>query len=472
MSLGTRLSLLVLCELLTALFCVGTAVVTLHRISEESRYVHAYVFAPVAALGDAIESGVAATAEVISDAPDAPQRAQRAVERVRRFSERYRMEWLVVESADPDAQRFRSLLRSRSRMDLLAREREAVDALDAALRKIDRPRREDIVEMRAALARLNEVNVRFMEVAYDTQEEKQANLMNWFLVVGSAGVVLAPLLGLAVRSAVVPRVKRLVAKIERFREFGLHEPLTDHGGDELAVLAHTLDMGFAAIAARDAERKRFLSVAAHELKTPLTTIKGFAQVALDHRRDPAIGDRALEVISRQSTRLAQLSHDLLLIASADAGELAFKPAPLDLAQVAQRAIGEVSLVAKSRTFPLVTNGDAHLLGDPALLEHALFSLLVQAASMAAAGAPVPVTITTGAGRVRLTVEAHDGAALPDDLHRLTEPFAVLQFEGMGEVRSTGLGLTLVREIAKVHGAALRIEPRCGGGVVFALELRC
>ncbi|APR80339.1 multi-sensor signal transduction histidine kinase [Minicystis rosea] len=472
MTLGRRLSLLVVSELLTALFGGATAVIALDRLSSEYRYMHGYVFAPLVELDVAMQAGVDAAALVETGSPEAEARAYQVLGRVRRFLARYRREWQVAGSAQPEAQRFREALVLVDRSGLLEEERRAVDRLDAALARTgEQPTRADVAAIRAALLSLNAINIRYMQVAYDAYDARRAAMTTFFIAVGAVGIVLAPLLGLAARRAIVPRVERLVEKIERFREFGVNEPVEDNSGDELAVLEHTLDVGFAAILARDEERKKFLSIVAHELKTPLTTMKGFAQVALDHRDDRVLRDRALAVIDRQATRIARLGQDLLWVARAGEGTLPFKPGPLDFAALAQRMIGEAVLVAKNHQFPLTVHGDTHLLGDPTLLEHAVFSLLIQAASISHSNVDLPVTITSEAHRVRFTVEVPDSAALPDDLERLIEPFAVLQYEGRGEVRSTGLGLHLVREIAKLHGARLRMVPPTAGGVVFALELR-
>jgi signal transduction histidine kinase len=265
-----------------------------------------------------------------------------------------------------------------------------------------------------------------------------------------------------------------VEKVRRFRDVGVHEPLGDWEGDELAVLAHALDVSFAAIAARDQERDRFLAVAAHELKTPLTTVKGYAQAALAHGADAALRERALVVIDRQASRLARLVQDLLWSARARGGQLSFQPAPLDLAVSAQHVIAEMELAADGHTFPLTVHGETCVLGDACLVEQSLSSVVREALAMAPARAPVPVTLDGCATSVRLTVEAWDVEASLGDVEKLMEPFAVLQFEGRPHdaTRGTGLGLYLAREIARLHAGALRIERRAGGSaLLFVLEFR-
>ena len=332
---------------------------------------------------------------------------------------------------------------------------------------------EEVKHLSAALVKLHRINLRYMEVAYDAFDRIRRRILLAFMAVGLGGVTAASLFGLAVRRTIAPRIHRMVTAVQRFRELGDYEPLEDRGDDELAVLASTLNTSFKAIAERDKDRDQFLAVAAHELKTPLTTMKGFSQVALTHRDDTAIRERALTIIDRQATRLGRLVQDLLWSARISGGELPFKPEPIDVEELARRVIGEFELVARDHSIRLVPRGDSHILGDPELLEQALWSLLVQAVSVALEHDPVLVTIDANfAARVLITVEVRGGKDLPEDLEKLLEPFAVVVFEGRRDgPRSTGIDLHLVQGIARLHGARLWIERRPDDLVVLSLELR-
>jgi signal transduction histidine kinase len=409
-----------------------------------------------------------------------PSRTARDVGRLRDFIERYQQNWQVSESTLPDAIRFRSILERARRLPLMTEERNAVDAFVSTLARVERgaeagavPERYDIVQLREALGRLDDVNLEYMHVGYDDLARSLRTITILFIVVGVASMIAAPLFGWSVRRAIAPRVAILVEKVKRFRELGVNEPIESWGQDELSVLANALDVSFAAIAARDKERERFFAVAAHELKTPLTSLKGFAQVALTHRDDAAIRDRALTVIERQSTRLARLVQDLLWTASIEGGRLVFRPAPLDLEALARRAIVDGEAAAIGHHFPLDVHGDTHILGDGWLLEQSVTSLLIEAATMVPPGADVPVKLDAVNSVVRLAVDAN-GVDLPDaSAERLMEPFAILQYESRreGEPRSTGLGLHLTREIAALHAASFRIERPEPRHVVFVMELR-
>jgi signal transduction histidine kinase len=321
-----------------------------------------------------------------------------------------------------------------------------------------------------ALIRLNRVNLQYMGIAGDAYASYERSLGLIFLLVGLAGLLVAPLLGLSVRRAIVPRVRRLVDKVERFRELGVDMPVGDVGGDELSVLARALDVGFAAIVNRDKDRERFLAIAAHELKTPLTTLKGFAEVALARRDEPFLRDRALTIIARQSTRLGRLVHDLLWLARMQGEAFLFKPVPLDLASLTRRVLTEVEITAKDHQLRLEVRGETHVLGDGELLEQTIWNLIFQAAAFAPEHDAVAITLEGTEARVRLTATAHRAKDLPEDMERLLEPFSVLQYEGGEGPRSTGLGLHLAREIARLHGGTLRVERPARDVVVFTLEL--
>jgi two-component system OmpR family sensor kinase len=280
-------------------------------------------------------------------------------------------------------------------------------------------------------------------------------------------LILAALLGLHVRAAIAPRIANLVQMVKRFHEFGIHQRVLEQGQDEIAVLANALDVGFAAIAERDRERDRFLAIAAHELKTPMTSIQGFAQVAL---ANPAQSARALEVIYRQTGRLARLVQDLLLAARARHKELPFHPIARDLAELARRVALEVEAAAPGHAFSVDAPMKVPLLIDEELIAHALWCMFTYASSVSDVERPIPVQVRPGNARVSVAVDIY-GPTLPTaDLAGVFEPFSALQYEGDIARPRAGVGLFLCREVARLHGGTLRVSNNHGVGSVLTLEL--
>src|SRR5262249_6311124 len=151
------------------------------------------------------------------------------------------------------------------------------------------------------------------------------------------------------------------------------------------------------------ERERFLAAAAHELKTPLAAIKGFAQMALGHMDEPERLAPALGIIDRQATRLARLSQDLVWAARAQASQLRVKPAPTDLEALTRRVLGDVENMTEGRAWRMEVVGDVHVLVDAALVEHAIWSVLTFAAGISTPADPIVVKIEEEATLVRLSV---------------------------------------------------------------------
>jgi signal transduction histidine kinase len=358
-----------------------------------------------------------------------------------------------------------------NQLALVEQERRAVDRADLAVRDLERELSVTAVrELEYQLDRLGRVNIRYMRIAYHEAKRLTTSARRVLVTVGIASVLASTLLGLSVYRSIAPRVERLVLKIRRFRELGINEPLTDSAGDELAVLGHALDVSFRAISQRDKEREQFLAVAAHELKTPLTAMKGFAHAALRHPNDPKIRDHALAIIDRHATRLARLSQDLLWLARADANQLPFRPEPVDLAALCARVGGDVEVLTEVGRFAVEATGDTHLLGDIALLEHAISSMLMQMLALADGTVPIDVVLLGSPTRVRLAVETVTAESLPDDLEEIVEPFGLLLYEKpRGALRSTGLGLRLVRVITRMHGATLVVERRIERTIRFTLD---
>jgi signal transduction histidine kinase len=468
-SLGARLAGLVLSELAVAAVMVTAAILTFGRLSEEQAYVRDYVFAPLVDIGTAFAE--VAELRTMKPSPDEDDHARQLVGRLGAFIDRYDRDWKIAGSRLPEAIRFRATLERANELPLIDEEDAASRSFRGALPSVEPGvPGAALLKLTQALVRLNQVNLHYVEIAGDAYVARERSLWTTFLLVGLAGLVTAPLLGLSVRRAIVPRVRRMVDKVERFRELGVNVPVNETGGDELAVLARALDVSFAAIAHRDKDRERFLAIAAHELKTPLTTLKGFAESALVHRNEPALRDRALTIIARQSTRLGRLVHDLLWLARMQGEAFLFRPSPLDLAALTRRVLAEVEITSKDHALRLEVRGETHILGDGELLEQTIWNLIFQATAFAPEHDAVGITLEGTEAQVRLTATARRAVDLPEDLSQLVEPFAVLQYEGGAAPRSTGLGLYLAREIARLHGGTVRVERPARDVVVFTLEL--
>lgn len=486
-SVGRRLAVLVILHALTTAGLLAIAIASLEQVRRDLALMERSVIAPTQALAVAKDSSArleaASHAWALGREDDSLLTIRSDIENIQRILERYRNEWETAFNPGTDARRLRDEIARLEREDLLTGERIALERLERRVARIsglaDRADEDDGATLRREVARessglrldlqeLLRVNVGFVSVA-NMMLDRDRRLMTLAMVVlGFLGIVTATLFGVHVHQTIAPRIQRLVRKVRRFKEAGVNERVQDSSRDEIAVLANALDAGFEAIVARDREREQFLAVAAHELKTPLTAIVGFTQVALENPLDSALHDRALDVIRRQADRVARLIDDVLWAAGARSGRLPFHPEPLDLAVVVRSVVAETQTLNPDRTVGLEASpATAPMLADRELLSHGLWALL-RFGMAVSPNSPLRLTLDQGDGTWRLVLRSANAMMTAEDLERAFSPFGSLQYEDAGLRR--GLGLFLCREVARLHSGSIRIHEGRQNELTLVMEL--
>jgi two-component system, OmpR family, sensor kinase len=241
---------------------------------------------------------------------------------------------------------------------------------------------------------------------------------------------------------------------------------------EVAPLVGSLNRLFARLREAFAKERRFTDDAAHELRTPLAAIKTHAQVALA-ARDEAGRQHALESIVHGADRAAHLADQLLTLARLDGDSASFGSMPIELRRVAAEVAAQLAPWALDKGVEVILEEgpDTTVRGDAALLGVMLRNLLDNAIRYTPAGGTVRLRVASDAGRPVCEVE-DTGPGIPaDDRVRVLERF--YRAPGTGE-EGSGLGLSIVRRIAELHGARLDLDSgRDGRGlrvrVMFAIR---
>jgi two-component system, OmpR family, sensor kinase len=222
----------------------------------------------------------------------------------------------------------------------------------------------------------------------------------------------------------------------------------------------------------DAQR-RFTADASHELRSPLTALKGEIELALRRQREPEEYRRVLHSNLQEVDRLTHLAQDLLTLARSDAGVMQPRFQTVDLAATAGGVIDRMRGRAESLgvSLELRVEAPAEGLVDPALFEQLLWNLTDNAVKFSPPGGQVEVRLAAAAGRTSLSVSDRGPGIPPHELDQVFERFyRVDPARTSGETGGTGLGLAIVRAIAEAHGGSVSGANREGGGAVFRVEL--
>jgi signal transduction histidine kinase len=237
------------------------------------------------------------------------------------------------------------------------------------------------------------------------------------------------------------------------------------GPRELAQLAESFNEVAVALGkAREAERAFLLSVS-HELKTPLTAIRGYAE-GLEEGALP-VGDAAATIVG-ESRRLERLVGDLLDLARMNKAEFSVRSEPIDLAAIGQEALRRYETQARGFGVALELDGSAEApaTGDADRVLQIVSNLVENA-----------LRLTPGGGRVRIVASAGElrvedtGPGLEaEDLERAFERFYLYSRYGRERPVGTGLGLAIVKELATGMGGSVEAASAPGQPTVFTVRL--
>lgn len=285
------------------------------------------------------------------------------------------------------------------------------------------------------------------------------------LIAGAVGAALAALLALGIARRLAGPVRRLseATKAVAAGESGARVPVEGH--DELAELSASFNaMADELAAAREAERTFLLSVS-HELKTPLTAVRGYAEGLVDGAVDPA---QAGAVIGAEAERLQRLVGDLLELGRLERREFAVVLGSVDLGDVARRAVERFALRARELEVALEVDvaPDANASGDAERLLQAVSNLVENALRVTPAGGRVDVRARAG----ELVVADTGPGLAPEDLPRAFERFRLHDRYGRDRRDGSGLGLAIVRELVTAMGGTVAVDSAPGRGAAFTVRL--
>jgi heavy metal sensor kinase len=246
----------------------------------------------------------------------------------------------------------------------------------------------------------------------------------------------------------------------------------DSAAEEVAALATSFNELLSRLDQSFDTMRRFVADASHELRTPISVIRGEADVALSQERGSAEYRESLGIILDEARRLSRLVDDLLNLARADAGHVRLQTHDFYLNELVAECCRGVQGLANTRRLTLEcrAGGDVQFTGDEQLLRRLLINLLDNAIRYTPSGGKVTATLEAAAGAVRLRVSDTGIGIRPGDAARIFE-----RFYRAGEVRSRqdggfGLGLAIVKWIAESHDGAVECSSQFGSGSCFTVTL--
>ena len=222
-------------------------------------------------------------------------------------------------------------------------------------------------------------------------------------------------------------------------------------------------------------RRDFVANVSHELKTPITSIKGFVETLLDGAmQNPEDTERFLTIVAKQADRLNAIIEDLLSLSrieqGEDKGEITLEPAPL--VGILLAAVHECENRARDRQIQvqMACEDDVVALINSPLLEQAVINLLDNAIKYSDPGKEVQLLGSQSDREVTITVADHGCGISAEHLSRVFERFYRVDKARSRKLGGTGLGLAIVKHIVQAHGGRVVVKSTLGIGSTFTIHL--
>jgi PAS domain S-box-containing protein len=224
----------------------------------------------------------------------------------------------------------------------------------------------------------------------------------------------------------------------------------------------------------DRMKTELVSMVAHELRSPLTSISGFSELLMDRSVDGAQAQEYASIILKESNRLSELINKYLDISRIESGRSQLKKAPLDVREVIDKVL-DINLQQANRKRIKVTLDMPPTLSavsaDRDMIEQVVLNLFTNAVKYSPEGTEIVVRMMEKAADIVVEVEDH-GYGIPEkSLQRIFDKFyRVSENAKVRDATGSGLGLSLVKEIVEAHGGEVAVRSQVGVGSTFCFTL--
>ena len=295
---------------------------------------------------------------------------------------------------------------------------------------------------------------------------------------GLIALLLSLILAFALARWVADPLQQVVAAASKYPAEQI-KPVEPGGPHEVQTLARAFNSMLRRVQSSQRSQRDFVANVSHEMKTPLTSIQGFAQAILDDTADtPAARQRAAQIIYTEAGRLHRMSLDLLELARLEAGTADLNMSPVDVGALLRGVVERFAPQAEKAGVDLAADVPADLpslIADGDRLAQVFGNLVDNALKFMPPAGRITLSAKKVGAEVELSVADTGTGIAPEALPRLFERFYQVDPSRAGSASAAdrhgaGLGLAIVKEIIQAHGGKIGVRSQVGSGTVFTIHL--
>ncbi len=241
----------------------------------------------------------------------------------------------------------------------------------------------------------------------------------------------------------------------------------ERGAREVSELAATLNFAAGELSKTEGLRRELLANVSHDLRTPLTMIKGYAEVMRDLPGENT--PENVQIIIDEAGRLNDLVNDLLDLSRLEAGVIQLEPARFNLTESVREILGRYQRL-RDYSFPFGAEEDVYVVADQLKISQVVYNLVNNAVNYAGEDKTVSLRQEVRGDRVRVSV-SDTGEGIPaDKLQDIWDRYYKVDQEHRRTQVGTGLGLSIVKNVLDLHGGSYGVISELGRGSTFWFEL--
>jgi heavy metal sensor kinase len=300
-----------------------------------------------------------------------------------------------------------------------------------------------------------------------TVDAAMDRLLKIMIIVGGVTLLLSLLLGEYLTTRALRPIDTIAQTAQQITAADdLSRRIPYAGQDELGQLTRIFNETLGRLDRLFNAQRRFVADVSHEMRTPLTTIRG--NLSLMQRL--GYDEEAVAAIDGEAQRMTRLVEDLLLLAKADAGRLSLDKSLVELDTLLLDIYNQAQLLSESVDVRLGSIDQARVMGDPDRLKQLLLNLVSNGLKYTPEGGSVTLSLRRDTEWVRIAV-SDTGIGIPaEDLPHIFDRFYRVDKARSRAQGGTGLGLSIARWIAEAHGGELAVESAVGVGSTFTITL--
>lgn len=249
-----------------------------------------------------------------------------------------------------------------------------------------------------------------------------------------------------------------------------------HGGNytEIKNLAATLSLAESEMQKTGEYQRDLISNVSHDLRTPLTMIKSYAEMIRDiSGNDPVKRETHLNVIIDEADRLNVLVNDMLNLSRMQSKRMVIFAAPFDLLEATENVLSSYNILSEQEGYDIEftsSKGPLPVNADEAKIKQVINNLMTNAVKYCGEDKKIIVSLKKSGRKVRFSVTDHGMGIAPDEVPHIWDKYYKSSTHHVRETEGTGLGLSIVKEILNLHRAEFDVKTAVGKGSTFWFEL--